>query len=376
MGIHTGDSITVAPAQTLTDKEYQIMRDASLAVLREIGVETGGSNVQFAHQPGHRADGRDRDEPARVALVGAGLQGHRLPDRQDRRQAGRRLHAGRAARTTSPAARPRPRSSRRIDYVVTKIPRFTFEKFPQANDRLTTQMKSVGEVMAIGRTFQESLQKALRGLEIGNDGLDPKFPDCKPGEFSEANLALIKGELQAAGAERICFIADAMRAGMSVDEIFALTNIDRWFLVQLEDLVRTEQSLGQRSLGELDAGALFRLKRKGFSDARLSKLLGVSEKEFRKTRQKAGIRPVYKRVDTCAAEFASHTAYMYSTYEEECEAAAQRSPEDHGAGRRAQPHRPGHRVRLLLRARGAGDARGWLRDDHGQLQSGNRLHRL
>ncbi|MEA3252180.1 MAG: carbamoyl-phosphate synthase large subunit [Pseudomonadota bacterium] len=314
MGIHTGDSITVAPAQTLTDKEYQIMRDASLAVLREIGVETGGSNVQFGIDPdtGRMVVIEMNPRVSRSSALASKATGFPIAKIAAKLAVGYTLDelsnditGGKTPASFEPA----------IDYVVTKIPRFTFEKFPQANDRLTTQMKSVGEVMAIGRTFQESLHKALRGLETGNDGLDPKIT-----EFSEANLALIKGELQAAGAERIFFIADAMRAGMSVDEIFALTNIDRWFLVQLEDLVRTEQSLGRRSLGELDGPALFRLKRKGFSDARLSRLLGVSEKEFRRTRQKAGIRPVYKRVDTCASEFASHTAYMYSTYEEECEA--------------------------------------------------------
>ena len=319
MGVHTGDSITVAPAQTLTDKEYQIMRDASLAVLREIGVETGGSNVQFGVDPN---TGRvvviemnprvsrssalaSKATGFPIAKIAAKLAvGYTLDELQND------ITGGRTPASFEPA----------IDYVVTKIPRFTFEKFPQANDRLTTQMKSVGEVMAIGRTFQESLQKALRGMETGNDGLDPIFPDFKPGDFTDEAMAHIKGELQAAGAERIFYVADAMRAGMSRDEVFALTKIDPWFLVQLEDLVATEADVAKRSLSELDARELFRLKRKGFSDARLARLLGVSEKEFRKTRQKAGIRPVYKRVDTCAAEFASDTAYMYSTYEEECEA--------------------------------------------------------
>ncbi len=319
MGVHTGDSITVAPAQTLTDKEYQIMRDASLAVLREIGVETGGSNVQFGVDPD---SGRvvviemnprvsrssalaSKATGFPIAKIAAKLAvGYTLDELQND------ITGGRTPASFEPS----------IDYVVTKIPRFTFEKFPQANDRLTTQMKSVGEVMAIGRTFQESLQKALRGLETGNDGLDPKFPEFKPGEFSDEAMAHLKGELQAAGAERIFFVADAMRAGMSVDKIFALTNIDRWYLVQIEDLVKTEQAVAKRSLSEFSPRELFALKRKGFSDARLASLLGVAEKEFRKTRQRAGIRPVYKRVDTCAAEFASDTAYMYSTYEEECEA--------------------------------------------------------
>ncbi|MBB3142510.1 carbamoyl-phosphate synthase large subunit [Halomonas organivorans] len=314
MGVHTGDSITVAPAQTLTDKEYQIMRDASLAVLREIGVETGGSNVQFGVDP---QTGRvvviemnprvsrssalaSKATGFPIAKIAAKLAvGYTLDELQND------ITGGRTPASFEPS----------IDYVVTKIPRFTFEKFPQANDRLTTQMKSVGEVMAIGRTFQESLQKALRGMETGNDGLDPKVT-----RFTDEAMAHIKGELQAAGADRIFYVADAMRAGMSREEVFALTNIDPWFLVQLEDLVATEAEIAKRSLSELDARELLRLKRKGFSDARLARLLGVAEKEFRKTRQKAGIRPVYKRVDTCAAEFASDTAYMYSTYEEECEA--------------------------------------------------------
>ncbi|MEL7894812.1 carbamoyl-phosphate synthase large subunit [Halomonas sp. FeN2] len=314
MGVHTGDSITVAPAQTLTDKEYQIMRDASLAVLREIGVETGGSNVQFGMDPktGRLVVIEMNPRVSRssalaskatgfpIAKIAAKLAiGYTLDELQND------ITGGQTPASFEPS----------IDYVVTKIPRFTFEKFPQANDRLTTQMKSVGEVMAIGRTFQESLQKALRGLETGNDGLDPIITD-----FTPDNMAIIQGELQAAGAERIFYVADAMRSGMSVDDVFALTNIDPWFLVQLEDLVLTENAVAKRTLADFSARELYQLKRKGFGDARLAKLLNVSEKEFRQTRQAAGIRPVYKRVDTCAAEFASDTAYMYSTYEEECEA--------------------------------------------------------
>ncbi|WP_231613685.1 carbamoyl-phosphate synthase large subunit [Halomonas sp. BC04] len=319
MGVHTGDSITVAPAQTLTDKEYQIMRDASLAVLREIGVETGGSNVQFGVDPktGRMVIIEMNPRVSRSSALASKATGFPIAKIAAKLAVGYTLDelqnditGGRTPASFEPA----------IDYVVTKIPRFTFEKFPQANDRLTTQMKSVGEVMAIGRTFQESLQKALRGLETGNDGLDPKFPDFKLGDFTGDAMAHIKGELQAAGAERIFFIADAMRAGMSVDEIFTLTNIDPWFLVQIEELVNIEQAVSKRSLSEFTPRELFGLKRKGFSDARLASLLGVAEKEFRKTRQKAGIRPVYKRVDTCSAEFVSDTAYMYSTYEEECEA--------------------------------------------------------
>jgi carbamoyl-phosphate synthase large subunit len=314
MGIHTGDSITVAPAQTLTDKEYQIMRDASLAVLREIGVETGGSNVQFGVDPetGRMVVIEMNPRVSRSSALASKATGFPIAKVAAKLAVGYTLDelsnditGGATPASFEPA----------IDYVVTKIPRFTFEKFPQANDRLTTQMKSVGEVMAIGRTFQESLQKALRGLETDNSGLDPKVT-----VFGNDAMARIQGELQAAGAERIFFIADAMRAGMSVDEIFALTKVDPWFLVQIEDLVLTEQALTRRSLSELETRELFALKRKGFSDARLAVLLGVSEEAFRKARHQAGIRPVYKRVDTCAAEFASSTAYMYSTYEEECEA--------------------------------------------------------
>ena len=314
MGVHTGDSITVAPAQTLTDKEYQIMRDASLAVLREIGVETGGSNVQFGMDPktGRLVVIEMNPRVSRSSALASKATGFPIAKIAAKLAVGYTLDelqnditGGRTPASFEPS----------IDYVVTKIPRFTFEKFPQANDRLTTQMKSVGEVMAIGRTFQESLQKALRGLETGNDGLDPIITD-----FTPDNMAIIQGELQAAGAERIFYVADAMRSGMSVNDVFALTNIDPWFLVQLEDLVLTETAVAKRTLADITPRELFQLKRKGFSDARLARLLGVSEKEFRQTRQKAGIRPVYKRVDTCAAEFASDTAYMYSTYEEECEA--------------------------------------------------------
>ncbi|MBN8413032.1 carbamoyl-phosphate synthase large subunit [Halomonas litopenaei] len=314
MGVHTGDSITVAPAQTLTDKEYQIMRDASLAVLREIGVETGGSNVQFGVDPetGRMVVIEMNPRVSRSSALASKATGFPIAKIAAKLAVGYTLDelqnditGGRTPASFEPS----------IDYVVTKIPRFTFEKFPQANDRLTTQMKSVGEVMAIGRTFQESLQKALRGMETGNDGLDPIVTD-----FSADNMALIKGELQAAGAERIFYIADAMRSGMSVEDVFELTNIDPWFLVQLENIVKIEQDLASRSLSSLDAGEIYRLKRKGFGDARLAKVLGVSEDDVRKARQDAGIRPVYKRVDTCAAEFASDTAYMYSTYEEECEA--------------------------------------------------------
>jgi len=314
MGVHTGDSITVAPAQTLTDKEYQIMRDASLAVLREIGVETGGSNVQFGVDPktGRMVVIEMNPRVSRssalaskatgfpIAKVAAKLAvGYTLDELQND------ITGGATPASFEPA----------IDYVVTKIPRFTFEKFPQANDRLTTQMKSVGEVMAIGRTQQESLQKALRGLEVGATGFDP-IVDLN----SEDARSDIVREMKQPGAERIWYVGDAFRLGMSVDELYEISGIDPWFLVQIEDLIKEEKRVSEMALSDLDADTIYRLKRKGFSDARLATLLGVSEKQFRKQRQKLNIRPVYKRVDTCAAEFATDTAYMYSTYEEECEA--------------------------------------------------------
>ena len=314
MGVHTGDSITVAPAQTLTDKEYQLMRDASLAVLREIGVETGGSNVQFGMNP---VDGRvvviemnprvsrssalaSKATGFPIAKVAAKLAiGYTLDELQND------ITGGATPASFEPA----------IDYVVTKIPRFTFEKFAQANDRLTTQMKSVGEVMAIGRTQQESLQKALRGLEVGATGFDPVV-DLN----SEDARSDIIRELKQPGGDRIWYVGDAFRLGMSIGEIYELSGIDPWFLVQIEDIIKDEQRVAEMALSELDKQTLFRLKRKGFSDARLATLLGVTEKQVRKHRHKLNIRPVYKRVDTCAAEFSTDTAYMYSTYEEECEA--------------------------------------------------------
>lgn len=314
MGVHTGDSITVAPAQTLTDKEYQLMRNASLAVLREIGVETGGSNVQFGVCPdtGRMVVIEMNPRVSRSSALASKATGFPIAKVAAKLAVGYTLDelhnditGGRTPASFEPA----------IDYVVTKIPRFTFEKFPQANDRLTTQMKSVGEVMAIGRTQQESLQKALRGLEVGSEGLDPIL-DL---DAEDARDELIH-ELTQPGAERIWYIGDAFRMGMSVDEIYKLSGVDPWFLIQIEDLIKDEQRVSETALSDLTGDMIYRLKRKGFSDGRLAKLLGVSEKQFRKQRQKLNVRPVFKRVDTCAAEFATDTAYMYSTYEEECEA--------------------------------------------------------
>ncbi|MGI5309144.1 carbamoyl-phosphate synthase large subunit [Rheinheimera sp. WS51] len=315
MGVHTGDSITVAPAQTLTDKEYQIMRNASLAVLREIGVETGGSNVQFGINP---EDGRMviiemNPRVSRSSALASKATGFPIAKVAAKLAVGFTLDelANDITGGITPAS-----FEPSIDYVVTKIPRFNFEKFAGANDRLTTQMKSVGEVMSIGRNQQESLQKALRSLETGMSGLDPIV------DLTAANVKdTIVRELKEPGAERIWYIGDAFRFGMSIDDIFALTKIDPWFLVQIEDLIKEEQALCAAGFAGLDKDAIARLKRKGFSDKRIADVLGVSENEVRKKRHSFDIHPVYKRVDTCAAEFASNTAYMYSTYDEECEAA-------------------------------------------------------
>ncbi len=313
MGIHTGDSITVAPAQTLTDKEFQLLRNASIAVLREIGVETGGSNVQFAIDPesGRMVVIEMNPRVSRSSALASKATGFPIAKVAAKLSVGYTLDEliNDITGTTPASFEPS------IDYVVTKIPRFTFEKFANVNDRLTTQMKSVGEVMAIGRTFQESFQKALRGLETGMTGLN----EMMRVESGDDRVRLV-GELTAAGADRIWYVADAFRAGMEVAELFELTAIDPWFLVQIEDLVRTEQALAGETFEALDRDRLLRLKRKGFSDARLAELLRCGEAELREHRLALGVKPVYKRVDTCAAEFPTATAYLYSTFEEECEA--------------------------------------------------------
>jgi carbamoyl-phosphate synthase large subunit len=315
MGVHTGDSITVAPAQTLTDKEYQRLRDMSIEVLRKIGVDTGGSNVQFAVSP---EDGRvliiemnprvsrssalaSKATGFPIAKVAAKLAvGYTLDELKND------ITGGATPASFEPA----------IDYVVTKIPRFTFEKFPGCNDRLTTQMKSVGEVMAIGRTFQESLQKALRGMETGITGLNETGVDAE----TETERDALRQELRIPGADRIRYVADAMRQGFTFEDVAKITGIDSWFLAQIADLVASEQALREVGVDGLDAPLLRSLKRKGFSDARLAEVIGVDESVVRARRIEHEIRPVFKRVDTCAAEFATTTAYMYSTYEEECEA--------------------------------------------------------
>ena len=315
MGVHTGDSITVAPAQTLTDKEYQRMRDASIAVLRKIGVETGGSNVQFAVNP---RDGRllvieMNPRVSRSSALASKATGFPIAKIAAKLAVGYTLAELRneiTAGATPASFEPT------IDYVVTKVPRFTFEKFPGANSRLTTQMKSVGEVMAIGRTFQESLHKALRGLETGLDGLNPLL--TLP--LTEETSALLAYELRSPGADRLLYVADALRAGWSIERVYELSGIDPWFLAQIADLVAEEARLrldGEKSLG---VERLRELKRKGFSDRRLASLTRSTEGQIRARRREFGVLPVYKRVDTCAAEFATSTAYLYSTYEEECEA--------------------------------------------------------
>ena len=310
MGVHTGDSITVAPAQTLTDKEYQIMRNASLAVLREIGVDTGGSNVQFAINP---VDGRMiviemNPRVSRSSALASKATGFPIAKVAAKLAVGFTLDELRNEITggATPAS-----FEPSIDYVVTKIPRFAFEKFPQADSRLTTQMKSVGEVMAIGRTFQESFQKALRGLEVGADGLDEKTTD----------LDTITKEMGVPGPERIWYVGDAFRMGMTIAEVYDISKIDTWFLVQIKDIVDREQALKGKQIADLDKPAMLKLKRSGFSDRRLATLLNTDQHAVRAYRQALQVRPVYKRVDTCAAEFSTNTAYMYSTYEEECEAA-------------------------------------------------------
>jgi len=315
MGVHTGDSITVAPSQTLTDKEYQIMRDASCAVLRKIGVDTGGSNVQFAINPDNGAMIIIEMNPrvSRSSALASKATGFPIARVAAKLAVGYTLNELRNEITggLTPAS-----FEPSIDYVVTKIPRFTFEKFPAADSRLTTQMKSVGEVMAIGRTLKESLQKALRGLEIGVSGFDEVVPE---GLSEEDRFELIDREIRQVRDRRLWFVAEAFRAGQSVDDLFDATAIDRWFLCQIKEIIDAEKTVASLDMRSLDAKALKVLKRDGFSDSRLAHLLGVTEQNFREYRKSQGITPVFKRVDSCAAEFASNTAYMYSTYEQYCE---------------------------------------------------------
>src|SRR5438045_1906915 len=309
MGVHTGDSITVAPVQTLTDKEFQMMRDAAFAVIREIGVETGGSNIQFAVNPqnGRMAVIEMNPRVSRSSALASKATGFPIATVAAKLAIGYTLDeiANEVTGGATPAS-----FEPSIDYVVTKVPRFAFEKFPQANDRLTTQMKSVGEVMAIGRTFQESFQKALRGLETGVDGLNQRTTDRET----------LERELGEPGPERIWYVGDAFENGFTLEAVNRLTHIDPWFLDQIKEIVELEMELDDRRLDDINAATLLNLKRMGFSDRRLAYLFNTDERAVRAKRHKFGIRPVYKRVDTCAAEFATKTAYMYSTYEDECEA--------------------------------------------------------
>ena len=309
MGIHTGDSITVAPAQTLTDREYQLLRDASIAVLREIGVDTGGSNVQFAVNPknGRLIVIEMNPRVSRSSALASKATGFPIAKIAAKLAVGYTLDELKNDITggATPAS-----FEPTIDYVVTKVPRFAFEKFPQANDRLTTQMKSVGEVMAIGSTFQESIQKALRGLETGKDGFTPISNDREE----------IVHEISEAGPERVFYVADAFRIGMTLDEVHQMTDIDMWFLVQIKQLVDIEKRVAQVKLEDITKEEMLFLKKKGFSDKRLASVLGVKEADVRRRRHALDVHPVYKRVDTCAAEFETRTAYMYSTYQDECEA--------------------------------------------------------
>ena len=315
MGVHTGDSITVAPAQTLTDKEYQRMRDASVAVLREVGVDTGGSNVQFAVDP---RDGRMvviemNPRVSRSSALASKATGFPIARVAAKLAVGYTLDelANEITGRATPAS-----FEPTIDYVVTKVPRFDFEKFPKADPRLTTQMKSVGEAMAVGRTFQESLLKALRSLETGLAGLDEIVTD----RDDPHALERVRRELRDPGPQRLRYLADALRLGVSADEAHCLSRIDPWFIAQIADLIDEERTLASLDLGRLDLQRLRHLKRKGFSDARIATLLGIGECAVRAHRTRLGLHPVFKRIDSCAAEFRAATAYMYSTYEEECEA--------------------------------------------------------
>ncbi|PLX92536.1 MAG: carbamoyl phosphate synthase large subunit, partial [Desulfuromonas sp.] len=325
MGVHTGDSITIAPAQTLTDKEYQLLRDASIKIIREIGVETGGSNIQFGINP---KDGRMvviemNPRVSRSSALASKATGFPIAKIAAKLSVGYTLDEIRNDITRETYASFEPT----IDYVVTKVPRFTFEKFPQADATLTTQMKSVGEVMAIGRTFKESLQKALRSLEIGSNGFESRLfslPGDEVRELTSAERDLLQSKLRIPGWERMWYLGDALRFGMSIDEIYAITYIDPWFLHNIKQIIDMEKELLEVTPGQKGselADLLMLAKQTGFSDRRLACLWQISEDEVRAMRHQLGIRPVYKRVDTCGAEFVAYTPYLYSTYEEECEAA-------------------------------------------------------
>ncbi len=376
MGVHTGDSITVAPAQTLTDKEYQRMRDASIAVIREIGVETGGSNIQFAIHPqtGRMVVIEMNPRVSRSSALASKATGFPIAKIAAKLAVGYRLHelANDITRETQACFEPT------IDYVVTKIPRFAFEKFPEADATLTTQMKSVGETMAIGRTFKESFQKALRGLEVGSFGLGCDSKDLW-GTDQQPSENEIRAKLATPNDERVWYLRYALKAGLSQEEIHELTYIDPWFIDQLAQIVELEDRL--RSVGQLEAldtALLRRAKQSGFSDRQLATIFDTHEMDVREHRISRGIRATFKSVDTCAAEFEAYTPYYYSTYEDEDETPPQGSAQEagHDPRRRAESHRTGDRVRLLLLPRQFRAARAGHRIDHGQLESGDGQYRL
>ena len=382
MGVHTGDSITVAPAQTLTDKEYQIMRNASLRIIREIGVDTGGSNIQFAVHPetGEMVVIEMNPRVSRSSALASKATGFPIAKIAAKLAVGYTLDEIRNDITRETPASFEPT----IDYVVTKIPRFTFEKFPQTEDVLGTQMKSVGEVMAIGRTFKESLQKAIRSLENGVYGFEEMIlPSVPPNPA--ARRKTITDKLRKPNSLRLYFIGEAFRDGWTVEEIREPTGIDPWFLENIRQIIAMEGEIRARAEAFRREAAqrpvafapfLRRMKGNGFSDRRLSKLLGVGEDDVRRIRYAAGVRAVYKRVDTCGAEFEAHTPYLYSTYEQESEGDPTDRKKVVILGGGAEPDRPGDRIRLLLRPRSLRAARGRVRDDHGELQPRNRFHRL
>ena len=371
MGVHTGDSITVAPAQSLTDREYQRLRDASIAVLRKIGVDTGGSNVQFAINP---EDGRVlviemNPRVSRSSALASKATGFPIAKIAAKLAVGYTLSELKNEITggATPAS-----FEPTIDYVVTKIPRFTFEKFPGANTRLTTQMKSVGEAMAIGRTFQESMQKALRSLETGYDGFNEQL--TLP--LSEAAAEKLSYELRWPGPDRILYVADAFRAGWTLQQVFDATKIDPWFLSQIEDLLREEALLAKEGFESLNIARLRALKRKGFSDSRLAKLVGRDETDIRRERRKLGIAPGLQARRYLCGGVRHRDGLSVFDLRRGMRGGAYRAAQNHDLGGRAESHRPGNRVRLLLRARRHGLTRRRLRDHHGELQPRNRVHRL
>ena len=376
MGVHTGDSITVAPAMTLTDREYQLMRDAAVRIIREIGVEAGGCNIQFAVNP---ADGEllvieMNPRVSRSSALASKATGFPIARIGTKLAVGYRLDEIPNDITGTTPASFEPV----LDYVVVKMPRFAFEKFPAADPTLTTQMKSVGESMAIGRTFKEAFQKALRALEIGRAGwvIGATIADDR---LQDESLAGILAALRTPTPERIFQIKRAFQLGATVEAVAERSRIDPWFLHQMQELLEAERDWATRvPTGDDDAerAALRRMKRMGFSDRQLADVRNLTEESVRRERHRLGLRPAYKTVDTCAGEFPSSTPYLYSSYDEENEAPRRRRQDDRDPRQRPESHRAGRRVRLLLRARGAGVPGAGLPHRDGELQSGDGLHRL